>query len=254
MFRRHPKTPTPPPAALDTVSEEAKAIHQTPNDPPKIEEAKKEAPPLAPPFTPSPPSATMDRRSGENMSESFAAATTPTPATESNSSRASERAYTEREGLARDIKEGNLSGFIGNTTEMHGDTSFVGMLRVDGKVYGTVKSDKGTLILSSGGLIEANVEVGVAKILGTVRGNINCTEKIEIGRTGHVIGDILTPSLVIEQGAVFEGACKMNKAPKTALPSTQKSEQAKPAPAKATAVAPVSSKANDDDEDLFGIK
>ncbi|HEV2799677.1 MAG TPA: polymer-forming cytoskeletal protein [Pyrinomonadaceae bacterium] len=121
------------------------------------------------------------------------------------------RAVSESESLARDIKEGTLSGFVGNGTTLTGEANFKGMLRVDGHLSGRVSSQDGTLIVSTGGQVDADVAVSVAQIYGTVIGNITATKRIELGRVAKVTGDIQTPALVIEQGAVFEGSCRMQQ-------------------------------------------
>ena len=122
------------------------------------------------------------------------------------------RAYSESDSLARDIKEGTLSGFVGNGTALTGEANFKGMLRVDGHLTGRVSSEDGTLIVSSGGQVDANVEVSVAQIYGTVNGDVIATKRIEMGRVAKVTGNIQTPALVIEQGAMFEGSCRMMQA------------------------------------------
>jgi len=121
------------------------------------------------------------------------------------------RAVTESESLARDIKEGTLTGFVGNGTTLTGEASFKGMLRVDGGLSGNVRSQDGTLIVSTNGRVEANVEVAVAQIYGTVKGDITASKRIEMGRTAKVTGNIQTPTLAIEQGAIFEGSCRMEQ-------------------------------------------
>jgi cytoskeletal protein CcmA (bactofilin family) len=122
---------------------------------------------------------------------------------------AASRAVTESESLARDIKEGLLSGFVGNGTSLTGEANFKGMLRVDGHLSGQIKSEGGTLIVGNNGQVDADIEVAVATIHGTVNGDINASQRLELGRAAKVNGNIQTPSLVIEQGAVFEGSCKM---------------------------------------------
>lgn len=121
----------------------------------------------------------------------------------------SSRAMTESESLARDIKEGTLSGFVGGGTVVTGETNFKAMMRIDGTMSGRVTSTSGTLIVGSNGKVDANVEVAVAVIHGTINGDIIATQRLELGRAAKVNGNIQTPSLVIEQGAVFEGTCKM---------------------------------------------
>jgi cytoskeletal protein CcmA (bactofilin family) len=121
----------------------------------------------------------------------------------------SARAVTESEALARDIKDGLLSGFVGNGTALTGEASFKGMLRVDGHLSGKVNSEGGTLIVGNNGQVDADIDVAIATIHGTVNGDIVASQRLELGRAAKVNGNIQTPSLVIEQGAVFEGSCRM---------------------------------------------
>ncbi|HEX8339253.1 MAG TPA: polymer-forming cytoskeletal protein [Pyrinomonadaceae bacterium] len=139
-----------------------------------------------------------------------APAATPTEAyQQSVYTQTTSRAVTESESLARDIKEGTLTGFVGNGTTLTGEANFKGMLRVDGGLSGRVSSADGTLIVSTNGRVDANVEVAVAQIYGTVNGDITASKRIEMGRVAKVTGNIQTPALVIEQGALFEGSCRM---------------------------------------------
>jgi len=131
------------------------------------------------------------------------------PAVESTTSGGSSRAMTESESLAKDIKEGTLSGFVGGGTVVTGEANFKAMMRIDGHMSGRVNSSSGTLIVGANGKVDANIEVAVAIIHGTINGDIIATQRLELGRAAKVNGNIQTPSLIIEQGAVFEGSCKM---------------------------------------------
>jgi len=122
---------------------------------------------------------------------------------------ASPKALTESETIAREIKDGTLSGFVGSGTVITGESSFKSMLRVDGRFSGRITSSSGTLIVGAGGQVDANIEVSVCTIHGVVNGDIIASQRIELGRAAKLNGNIQTPSLVIEQGAVFEGSCKM---------------------------------------------
>ena len=146
---------------------------------------------------------------------------TAEPSSSSSSSSSSPRAVTESESLARDIKEGTLSGFVGNGTVLTGEATFKAMLRVDGHLSGSVSSESGTLIVGNNGQVDADIQVAVAVIHGTVNGDIIASQRLELGRAAKVNGNIQTPSLVIEQGAVFEGSCRMAQL-KTALDSKQR--------------------------------
>ena len=121
------------------------------------------------------------------------------------------RALTESESLAREIKEGNLSGFVGSGTLVTGEANFKALMRVDGHLSGRITSSSGTLIVGANGKVDANIEVAIAIVHGTVNGDIIATQRLELGRAAKLNGNIQTPSLIIEQGALFEGSCKMIK-------------------------------------------
>jgi cytoskeletal protein CcmA (bactofilin family) len=121
------------------------------------------------------------------------------------------RAMTESESLAREIKEGNLSGFVGGGTVVTGEANFKAMMRVDGHLSGRIASTSGTLIVGANGKVDANIEVAIAIVHGTVNGDIIATQRLELGRAAKLNGNIQTASLVIEPGALFEGSCKMIK-------------------------------------------
>ena len=124
---------------------------------------------------------------------------------------ASPRVVTDSESIARDIKEGRLSGFVGHGTTLTGETNFQMMLRVDGQLTGSVSSEGGTLIVGTNGQVDANIAVAVATINGEVNGDIIASDKVQLGRTARVIGNIATPRIIIEEGAMFEGSCSMLK-------------------------------------------
>jgi len=122
---------------------------------------------------------------------------------------ATPKALSESENIAREIKDGTLSGFVGSGTDVTGEATFKSMLRIDGHFSGRISSPAGTLIVGSGGVVDANVEVAVATIQGIINGDVIAGQRIELGRAGKLNGNIQTPSLVIEQGGIFEGGCKM---------------------------------------------
>ncbi len=129
------------------------------------------------------------------------------PAANTNSP--SSRAVSESESMARDIKEGRLSGFIGSGTVLTGETAFQAMLRVDGHLTGSVSSEDGTLIVGSTGRVDANILVAAAMINGTVNGDIIVSERLELGRTARIVGNVQAPRLLMEDGAILEGSCMM---------------------------------------------
>lgn len=101
-----------------------------------------------------------------------------------------------------------------NTTILREDASFEGKLVFDGNVLvnGKFKGEihsPGDLTIGNGGFVEGLVEIGTVHVFGEVQGNIKAKQKIVINAPAVVRGDIAAPSLVIEEGAVFEGNCAM---------------------------------------------
>ena len=177
----------------------------------------------------------------------------PTPAYSygSEASQAAPRVVTDSESIARDIKEGRLSGFVGHGTVLTGETHFQMMLRVDGHLTGTVTSDGGTLIVGTNGQVDANVSVGVATVNGVINGDVIATEKIQLGRTARVTGNVATPRLVIEDGAVFEGGCTMMKAREAQEAQASAAQEQYRATEYSSYQSASSTDDDDDDDDVF---
>lgn len=117
-----------------------------------------------------------------------------------------------------------------NTTIIREDASFEGKMVFDGNVMvnGKFKGEiisVGELTVGSGGLLEGDVQIGTINIFGEVRGNIKAKQKIVINAPAVVKGDIEAPSLVIQEGAVFEGSCAMGKAKSQAEGSSYQSSE-----------------------------
>jgi cytoskeletal protein CcmA (bactofilin family) len=102
------------------------------------------------------------------------------------------------------------SGTIFSTDpELSGEISFRDLLRVNGHIAGTVYSERGTLIVDDMARVDANIEVAVALINGTINGDIVAHQKVEIGPGARIYGNIWTRSIAIKDGALFEGVCTM---------------------------------------------
>ena len=102
-------------------------------------------------------------------------------------------------------------GWIGRGIEVTGDILFTDRLQVDGKVSGKLSSESGTLVIGEMGTVEAQLDVGICIVQGTLHGNLIARSKVEIRKTGRVHGDLITPVLLVEEGALFNGAIKMGQ-------------------------------------------
>ncbi|MFQ6079051.1 MAG: polymer-forming cytoskeletal protein, partial [Thermodesulfobacteriota bacterium] len=85
-----------------------------------------------------------------------------------------------------------------------------GMARLDGKFDGEIFSGD-ILIIGETAVISAEINVHTLVVDGRVSGNVSATSKIEIHSSGTLYGNIATPTLVIEEGGLFDGTCKMDK-------------------------------------------
>jgi cytoskeletal protein CcmA (bactofilin family) len=93
--------------------------------------------------------------------------------------------------------------------ELDGALSFKDMLRVNGHIAGKVFSANGTLIVDASALVDADIDVAIAIIDGTVNGDVVARHRAELGVGARINGNIWTRSLSMKPGAVFEGECKM---------------------------------------------
>jgi len=107
------------------------------------------------------------------------------------------------------IPKDNWLGFIGDVTNFTGEVHFKSMLRIDGHFSGRVTSSDGTLVVSNGAqLTGAVIEVAVAKINGTVEGDIRATKELVLGPTANVTGEVMSPELTVEAGALLNANCR----------------------------------------------
>jgi cytoskeletal protein CcmA (bactofilin family) len=107
-------------------------------------------------------------------------------------------------------KGSDLSAYIDEASEIEGKYTFGGTVMLNGKLTGEVWSDD-TLIIGEKGVVHASVRAGVVLVSGEVRGNILGTERVELRGTARVYGDVEAPVVVVEEGVVFEGHCRMTK-------------------------------------------
>jgi len=102
----------------------------------------------------------------------------------------------------------DINAFLGKDTEFEGKFSFTGTVRIDGRFSGEIFSS-GTLIIGESAVIKSKVHVGDMITRGEVYGDIVAENKIEINVPGKLFGNIQTQRLVVEEGVIFEGNCKM---------------------------------------------
>lgn len=105
----------------------------------------------------------------------------------------------------------DLNGFMDEGTEFHGELRFRHTFRVDGRIKGRIVSEN-TLIVGETGQVDADIECAVVSIKGTVTGRVHAKERIELLAGSRVQAALVSPRLVIEEGAFFQGECDMSPA------------------------------------------
>jgi cytoskeletal protein CcmA (bactofilin family) len=111
----------------------------------------------------------------------------------------------------------DLNGFMDEGTEFHGELRFRDTFRIDGQLSGKVFSEH-TLIVGEAGKVDAEVDCGVVSIRGTVSGRVTGRERIELLAGAKVQATLVSPKLVIEEGAFFQGQVDMGGLAKAAAP------------------------------------
>ncbi len=102
----------------------------------------------------------------------------------------------------------NLDTLIGSKTIFEGTLMSNESISIEGTVKGKVEC-KGSVLVGKEGKVMADIIAENAFIGGQVNGNITTKDKLEINSAGRVKGDIETSRLVIAEGVVFEGRCRM---------------------------------------------
>jgi cytoskeletal protein CcmA (bactofilin family) len=104
-----------------------------------------------------------------------------------------------------------LNGFLDHTTELVGELRFKEVFRVDGRLRGRVFSEN-ALIIGESAIVEADIDCAVVSISGTVKGHVQGRQRLELLAGARVEGTLVSPRLVIEEGAFFQGQCDMKSA------------------------------------------
>jgi len=115
-----------------------------------------------------------------------------------------------------DTRQSDLNGFLDSGSHMDGELRFETSFRIDGKFTGSIVSD-GDLMVGEGGEIEGELSIGRIFVSGTIRGKVRASRRVQIAPSGKVFADLETPSLEIEDGALFEGRCSMMREGESAM-------------------------------------
>jgi cytoskeletal protein CcmA (bactofilin family) len=105
-------------------------------------------------------------------------------------------------------KYGTVRSALGAGTVIQGKLSFDTPVRIDGSLIGEIFSSS-VLIVGPQGSVSADINVETLVVFGSVSGEIKARKQLEVFASGEVVGNIVTPSLTVEDGAYFDGTCSM---------------------------------------------
>jgi cytoskeletal protein CcmA (bactofilin family) len=98
---------------------------------------------------------------------------------------------------------------LGSDSEVTGKLSFASATRIEGKLKGEVRAAD-LLVVGPQAVVDATVRADRLVVLGEVRGEVLAAARVEVCAGGKLYGDVETQTLVIQEGATFEGRSRMN--------------------------------------------
>jgi len=104
---------------------------------------------------------------------------------------------------------GELNTIVGKSSSITGNIKVQNSLRIDGQVNGNISATE-TVIIGKDGSVNGNVKAKHVLLAGKVSGNISTSGKVFLETTASISGDITAVQLVVDEGAVFDGKCKMS--------------------------------------------
>ena len=108
------------------------------------------------------------------------------------------------------VRGSDLTAFIDEGSEIEGKYTFSGTVMINGRFRGEIVSND-NLIVGEKGVVNASIRAGVVLVSGEVVGNVSASERVELRGNARVYGDVEAPVVVIEEGVLFEGHCRMTK-------------------------------------------
>jgi cytoskeletal protein CcmA (bactofilin family) len=105
-----------------------------------------------------------------------------------------------------------VTGFLDKGTNMTGELMFAGTLRIDGNFQGSISSTD-NLVIGEHAVVHADIKVGEIEVHGQFFGSIEAKHRVEVFPSGRIHGDIHTPLLCVNEGALLDGGIRMAERP-----------------------------------------
>ena len=98
---------------------------------------------------------------------------------------------------------------LGQSLVVRGELAGSEDVTIEGQFEGTIDLQGNCLTIGAQGQVKAEIHAARVVIHGAVTGNVTARDRIEIRKTGHVVGDLVSPGIAIEDGAYFKGSIEI---------------------------------------------
>lgn len=110
--------------------------------------------------------------------------------------------------MAKDLRSAKTTSFLAEGTELDGELTITGGIRIDGRVKGRITSES-VVFLGDTARVKANIQAEGVISSGQVDGNIHSAQQVQVSNPGSIRGSIETRELILEKGVFFDGFCKI---------------------------------------------
>ena len=98
---------------------------------------------------------------------------------------------------------------IGATLIIKGEITSSECLYIDGRIEGTLNCGDNRVTVASNGSVAANITAAEVVILGSVQGNVQCSDRLDIRSDGSLTGDVITKRISVEDRAILKGSVQV---------------------------------------------
>jgi cytoskeletal protein CcmA (bactofilin family) len=117
----------------------------------------------------------------------------------------SQNTYTPVKTVSAPLEQGS----IGRSIIIKGEISGSEPLYIDGSIEGKITFPNHRVTVGRHGNVTANISAKEVVVMGTVKGNIDCSDRLDIRAEGSLTGDVLTRRIIVEDGAILKGSVQV---------------------------------------------
>jgi len=128
-----------------------------------------------------------------------------------NAQRYSPNTYPPAKTISTPVEQATIGRSLVIKGEVKGDES----IYIDGQIEGTINFTDHRVTIGRNGKVNANIVAREVVVMGSVQGNLQCSDRVDIRAEGRLTGDITTQRISVEDGAVLKGSVQIRTEAKT---------------------------------------